>query len=259
MTLYFFSHLIQSLLFPPGVNFFIALIGFVVWRRSHILGKSLVAFAFISLWLLCMPIIAWRLIDNLQKQYSSPQMSNVIAQNNTSAIVVLGGGSVKSPEYENRETVSLATLARLQYAAYLHEKMHLPIIVSGGKANSALAAEADLMAEILARYFQIAASWKEDQSINTSDEARFLMPLFKEHHVDTIYLVTNAWHMPRSIYVFKQTGLNVIPAPMGYVTKTSKLSFLDCLPSSEGLSTSIMAIHEYVGLLWYRLYYRNKL
>ena len=253
MSSYFFiSHLIQVFLFPPGPNLLLGGIGFFIKKKWHLIGKSLIFISFVSLWLLSLPIISWQLMKRLEYQYFPLQINNFLKKNlKNSAIVVLGGGEEPAPEYEKNRAVSEATLHRLSFAAYLYHQTNLPIIVSGGGQKNASYTEADLMEEILKNTWRIPIKWKENKSTTTIEESQYLVPFLKKHEIYTIYLVTHAWHIPRSIYIFKNTGINVIPAPMGYTMMSTNQSLLDYLPSIVGLNNSVTALHEYVGLIWY--------
>ena len=70
--------------------------------------------------------------------------------------------------------------------------------------------------------------------------------------VHKILLVTHALHMPRAFRLFSDTGLEVIAAPTDF-SSTVTLRWTDFWPSAEGRITSQSALHEIVGLAWYRL------
>lgn len=260
MTLHNFSHFIQNWLFPPGLILLLMLCGYGLsfkWRRF---GKAVMMFAFVLLWLVSTPFIAQQLIDGLQNQYAPLQIEQAVTAANQTAIVVLGSGIENAVEYDNKHMLSEHTLSRLHYAAYLNTKTHLPIIVSGGNRDNKAYTEARLMREVLRDTYKITAPWQEDASQNTEEESRLLVPIAAAHGIHTIYLVTHAWHMPRSMYAFKRAfqpaGLTVIPAPMGYLAlKKSDNTLVNCLPALDALNASVYAIHEYIGLLWYRVVY----
>jgi uncharacterized SAM-binding protein YcdF (DUF218 family) len=73
--------------------------------------------------------------------------------------------------------------------------------------------------------------------------------------VNRIVLVTSAWHMPRSVWCFESHGFEVIPAPVDYLTEQEAYDLRSYLPRWTTLSDSGQALHEYLGLLWYRLRY----
>ena len=68
-------------------------------------------------------------------------------------------------------------------------------------------------------------------------------------------LVTSAWHMPRSLWCFRQQGMQVVPAPTDYLTMLHPRDSRSLLPDAGVLSDSAQALHEYIGLFWYHLRY----
>ncbi len=255
MQFYYVSHFLQIWLLPPGMNLMLAACGFLLLGFSKRIGKSLMIISFVSLWLLSTPIIAQILIDILQYQYPLLQPNKLQQKNTSSAIIVLGGGDEISPEYENGRILSDETQFRLHYAVFLYKKTHFPIIVSGGSLDKSASSEADLMLKELRDYFNIPAEWKEDKSITTRDEGNLMVPVLKKNRIDIAYLVTNAWHIARTMYTFhssfEHTNIKIIAAPMGYIIFQPNQKFLNYLPSLDGLKISSIAIHEYVGIFSY--------
>ena len=64
-------------------------------------------------------------------------------------------------------------------------------------------------------------------------------------------LVTSAWHMPRALATFAKAGWNVTPCPVDYRTgvKTPWTRY----SLSDGADKWHLALHEYLGLLLYRV------
>ena len=100
--------------------------------------------------------------------------------------------------------------------------------------------------------FHVPVQWAEEDSNNTFENAKYSYPLLHKAGIKRIYLVTHAWHMPRSVMAFQSAGFEVIPAPLAFTTryKTDLLSFI---PNAESLNTSEIFMHELIGLVWYRL------
>lgn len=91
----------------------------------------------------------------------------------------------------------------------------------------------------------------EDRSRDTEDEAVFLKPLLGEA---PFVLVTSAYHMPRSMALFRKLGMAQLPAPTGHLIKNapSIIQGIFC-PDSTYLYRSKLAIHEYLGIVWSKL------
>lgn len=98
----------------------------------------------------------------------------------------------------------------------------------------------------------------EDRSRNTYENALFSKRLVDPKPGDRWLLVTSAYHMPRSVGVFRQAGWPVIAYPVDYRTtgRPDLQRTLDQLvqPSvSDRLFELDLAIKAWVGLLAYRL------
>lgn len=252
MTIYAILPFIRPWFLPPGLNILLAIVGFCCYLHSQRLGKLLLVVSFISLWLCSAPIFSYNLIEILQNKYPSLALTALDQPPAHSAIVVLGGGDFISIELGNKLVVSDLDLNRLRYAVFLHKKTRLPLVVSGGHEAGASQTEADLMLQTLKDTFGVEAMLKEDKSNNTADEAKFLAPILKQKSIEVVYLVTNAWHMPRSVYSFREAGIQVIPAPMGYEVYDHHYTILSYLPDLHALAATSIAIHEFAGLLYYR-------
>lgn len=253
MTFFYFSHYLQAWLLPPGLHFFVVLLGVLTCLYSRKIGGFLITLGVLSLGLFSLPIVAYPLLNSLQDRYPILQVEDLKNNQSNVAIVVLGGGNTVRAEYGYKETVSDMTLHRVNYGAYLQLQTHLPIAVSGGKTS--ILPEAELMAKILDETFHIKVDALEDQSLTTADESQFLKPLLKRKQWKKIVLVTSAWHMPRSVYIFQCAGIPVIPAPMGHYVYGPGYSLLSFFPNMDALYASSLAMHEYVGLFWYRMRY----
>ncbi|MCZ6803061.1 MAG: YdcF family protein [Proteobacteria bacterium] len=77
----------------------------------------------------------------------------------------------------------------------------------------------------------------------------------KENGIDSIYLVTHAWHMPRAVMMFEHEGINVTPAPTIFVIDVTDPAWSYYIPSASALYGTRIALHEYIGMLWYKLRY----
>lgn len=254
--LFYLNHFVEVWLLPPGVNLLLAITGFLLWRFWPKTGKLLVAVSFISLWLLSTPVVTGYLINGLQYRYQPLKPAQLMTDKNAAIVVLEASLNMTTPEY-GKPTVSEGTLSRIRYAAFLHRMTEAPVLVSGNDPGNPTINQADYMANALKDYFNVPTQWKEDKGYNTALEGIHSAEILKKAGVRKIYLVTHAIHMPRAVYAFQGRGLDVIPAPTGYKSFEHSLGKLSgYLPAMDALSVSQGVLREYIGLLWYRLYYR---
>lgn len=214
------------------------------WRRG--LGITVISVAALALYLLSIPLVANRLLSTLE-----PATSADLSQP-AQAIVILGGGLyARTPEYGG-ETIDAITLERVRYGARLHRQTKLPILVTGGKLmNGQQTSEGALMAKSLREDFGVPVQWVEDQSHTTEENAVLTARMLRPLGVTRVYLVSHAWHMPRSTRVFAGAGLQPLAAPTGFTT-SFRGDLRNFIPSAKALRKSYYATHEALGLLWYR-------
>jgi uncharacterized SAM-binding protein YcdF (DUF218 family) len=88
----------------------------------------------------------------------------------------------------------------------------------------------------------------ENNSKNTFENARFSKALLQKTHLPPPYLlVTSAFHMRRSLMLFKHAGITVIPYPCNYLVGNDRIKITDFLPTSDALFIWEIYIKEVVG------------
>lgn len=235
---------IAAWLLPPGLFLLLIATGLIILGRKPRLGRGLITAGLFSLTLLSMPLVA----NRLQQLIEPAALQGIPAD--ATAIVCLGGGKrYAALDQGGGETINNATLARLRYTAQLARQSGLPVLVTGGKPLGGIS-EAVLMAGILRQEFNIPVHWVESNSVNTEENARLSARLLPPNA--KIILVTQAVHMPRAQTVFAKTGLKVIPAATDY-TNQEPLSLLSLQPKATALRNSSFALHELLGMLWYKM------
>jgi uncharacterized SAM-binding protein YcdF (DUF218 family) len=172
------------------------------------------------------------------------------------AIVILAGGKRTYAVEYGDDTLNSFSYERVRYAARLHSTTQLPVLVTGGMPSGGVRTEGALMREALTEEMRIPVRWVEDTSLTTWDNARLSAPIPKKAGIKRIFLVSHAWHLRRAVPQFEQQGLHVIPAGIDF-SDTRIDSPLSLLPSAPGLRDSTYALHEWLGILWYRI--RNQL
>lgn len=246
MGSFYFSRVLGTLLLPPGTFLLLLLAAWLSpWRW---LKRTLVGLCFFGLYLLS---TAW-CAGWLQKSLEIAPPLALSAVPRADAIVVLGAGRhLDMPEYGS-DTVNELTLERLRYAAQLYRVKRLPILVAGGMPGGGSQSEAKLMREVLENDYSIPVAWTETDSLTTWENAANSAPVLRRAGVKRILLVTHAGDLRRAAAVFRQQGLQVIPAGTRFarVQLDNPLIFL---PDAQSLVESTWALHEWLGLAWYKL------
>jgi uncharacterized SAM-binding protein YcdF (DUF218 family) len=245
VTAWELTNVTARLVLPPGLLFLVILVGLALVRTRPRYGVVLAFFGTLALYAMAMPIVGSMLLKSIETPYVDPA-----ADRSGSVIVVLGGGLHVSPEYGGL-TVSRHSLERVRYAAHLHKRIAKPVLLTGGNPTGSNSTEAREM-QVALREFGVTARWIEEASDNTFESARLSERVLRQAGITRIYLITHAWHMPRAKSAFEESGLEVIPAPMGYVSPMS-VRPLDFLPSASAFEKSWFFFREIAGLAWYRL------
>lgn len=246
MTAWFVTNLIAAALLPP-LSLVILLGTGLALRRRPRLSMSLILLSTVALYALSTPWVGGVLLKTLE--ISTPLAPADL--NTADAIVVLGGGRrIEAAEYGG-DTLNGISLERLRYAAHLQRLSGLPVLVTGGKPGGGILAEGEIMHRVLQSEYGITARWVEDGALDTWDNARHAAALLKPAGVRRIALVTHAWHLRRAAPLFRAHGLEVLPAGIQF-SRTGLDSVFGILPTPAGLRDSSFALHEWLGILWYK-------
>lgn len=88
----------------------------------------------------------------------------------------------------------------------------------------------------------------ENQSRNTLENAAFSKILLSQKHLKPPYLlVTSAFHMRRSLAIFKKQKVEVVPYPCCYIAGNGEFTITDLIPDAGPLSTWNFYVKEVVG------------
>ena len=236
---------------PPLALLLLALLGVLLaWRKKRG-GLALITLSLLALWLLsCHGTAVW-LARHALPQFA-PVSAAQLKAGGIQAIVILGGGLLpEAPEYGGAPQPSPYTAARLRYGVWLARQSGLPLAFTGGTGWAADGmqplSEAEVVAKVALQDYGATLRWNEAASRDTSGNARLLAPMLQRDGVRRIALVTDVWHMPRSVAAFERAGLTVMPAPMGFVLPIER-DLLQWLPTAQGLLASRHVLRECLAL-----------
>ena len=251
-TYWLITNAFAVLALSPTVFVVLGISGLLISRRYLYIGRSLIVLSIALLLALSTDAGSAWLIRSLEQQ--SVELT-AIEKNKSQAIVVLGGGRARVASSDgDYDHVGPITLMRLRAAAHLQRQTQLPLLVSGGAPDGAGESEAVLMARSLKEDFNVEARWVESNSINTNQNASLSAQLLRKENIQQIFLVTDAIHMPRARWAFEHAGLRVAPVPSQFVA-SGDFQLSRFIPNAQSLKNSHYAIHEWLGLLVYRLRY----
>jgi uncharacterized SAM-binding protein YcdF (DUF218 family) len=252
----YLSKFLPVLFYPVGLAGMLALgaIAAMYFNRKRT-SFVLTALSVATLWSFSSPLIAHILVRTLESKYDQQ-----IVYPKVPAIVLLGGCT--RPAMPPRTTVEVScTGDRVLYAARLYRQGAAPtIICTGGKLEFVYnypGSEAMCMANILTDVCGIdtSAIIIEPRAENTHDHAPNVEKILRERGMKKeIILVTSAMHMYRSVRIFRKQGYTVFPAPADYWEDTKiQMNLLAFFPRVESLFASTNALHEYFGIIAYKM------
>ena len=164
------------------------------------------------------------------------------------AVVVLGGG-VRYDETGEPFLPGAYTLERLVAAEEATRDRDWPVFCCGGRVQGGSGGtEGDLMARFLRHRDPRREVVAETGSRTTWENLIQVGEILRRRGIRRVVLVTNAFHMPRSLATAQRLlkGFEVYPWPAGRLTDRSPLGAADFLPLS--LNGSVLGLREWVGL-----------
>ncbi len=240
---------IETCLLPPAGPLLLGLLALLLaWKRRR-LGIALLVLSVLSLIASSLPWLGAWALTTLQTHRA---LDLGALPGDAQAIVVLSAEmDVGAPEY-GAQTVGPMTLQRVRYAAALHRRTGLPILVSGGLLAGHTEAHAASMQRTLQEDFQVVVRWAEARSLDTRENARYSADLLRGDGIRRVLLVTHAWHMPRAQAAFAAAGIDAIAAPTAFAALPSEATSA-WLPRWGGMRDTCLALHEWLGRAYYAI------
>lgn len=229
------------------------LMGGTRWRRKGLvlaaiggLGLAIAGFSPLGVWLA-------RTLEN-----RFPLQGQEMAA--PTGILVLGGSidQVTTAARGGQVTLAAAPSRITEAVALAHRYPSARLVFTGG-SNALLRADALGEAEAAAKLFVELGIAREritieNQSRNTYENAVLTKAMVTPRPGERWLLVTSAWHMPRSVGIFRRAGFAVVPYPTDFETRnTERELWRPILPASRGLDLVDRMAREWLGLLAYRV------
>jgi uncharacterized SAM-binding protein YcdF (DUF218 family) len=251
-----FRYFVKNLLLPPGI--FLLLLLFAWWLRHSRprLARGLFAVGLVGLWAMSLPIVAEWSARGIESIPPLPRNEWATLAQRADAIVVLGAGRKRGDPTWGADAPSDLEMERMRYAARLSKLSGLPILTTGGLHYGEPPSEASIMADSLKDDFGLTVRWQEEESRTTWENAYMTAAILQPLGIKRVVVVTQGWHMPRSVWSFEKAGFTVIPAPVGFLSVDNARPFGGWSPEARAVWQNGQLINEAAGLVAYPLFYR---
>ncbi|HAD81721.1 MAG: hypothetical protein A2509_07165 [Candidatus Edwardsbacteria bacterium RIFOXYD12_FULL_50_11] len=250
--MFIFKKIISGIIMPLPVAMLLLAAGILlIWPlKKKRAGWIVAAVSFLSLLLLGYGIIGDMMLSDLENRYPAPV--GIETHAGVKWVVVLGGGMNSDPRLPVTSQLSNSSAVRTIEGIRIHRLLKgsrllfsggpvfNPVPEGQGMAQLALALgvpRGEMMTEILSR--------------DTEEQARLIKGLVG---ADSVFLVTSAVHLPRSMALFRRSGVACIAAPTDFLYK-KELQFNPSrlFPGYGGFRKAEAGWHEYMGTLYGRI------
>lgn len=236
-----------SLVFLLGLSSLLLML--LRWRRTALGALSA---AMLVLFLTLYTTTGSYLLQGLEARFPRPASDPA----NVACMIVLGGA------FETEVTTARGGIELNQAADRFVEALRLAllypnarILVSGGDGSLSGAYEGDAAASV--RFFQAFGLSPdrlvmETTSRNTDENAQNSRQILADNGLSNCLLITSAFHMPRSVGLFRKAGLAVTPWPTDFRTTGKAALGFDFTQPTLNAQQMATATREWVGLVAYR-------
>ncbi len=253
--MYLLNKIVGGLLNPLVVGLVMVIVsGLCLWRHWRKAGFGLLIVAVAWLWLWSTPMMYRWMGGALESEWPVVRAEDAPIAD---AIVLLGGGmGANTNVYPYAEMWNGAD--RVWHAARLYKAGKAPVVIPTG------AGERECSVPLL-RDLGVpeSAIRVEPAARNTEENARFVEKILEPRNTQNtrkrVLLVTSAWHMRRSVLMYRKyaPSLEIVPAAADYeatVQTGHPLCFKDIWPDTNALFANSYIFKEYLGYWGYRLF-----
>ncbi len=217
-------------------GFLLLLLGFLLYGASTALGPAI-------------------LLRPLERPYYETQLP---PPGPSTGVMVLGGGYWVGPE--GKTMLGPFTVTRLVRGMEAARALDGWILCSGTAVlSSGDTKSVQPLGNVMA-HFARQWGWKgdilaENGSRTTWENIRLAQPLLRAKDAERVILVTDAFHMNRSLAMARRTfSIPVYPFPSTFLGGTEEWTFQSFLPTMGELMKSWYGLHEWLGIVAYGFY-----
>lgn len=249
--MYYINKIVGFLVSPIGGVIAGGVIAVVCARLGRKrMAKWIGGFTVAWLWLWMMPIMTWVVGVPLEREFLVDGKVPLVESFPEADAIVLLGGSMGIETNLSSYAEMWSGADRVWQAARLYKAGKAPkVITTSGmvvETTFPLLRDLGVPDEVL---------MKVDDARNTEEEAKSIGKI----GVRRILLVTSAWHAKRARLMFKKyaPSVEVVCAPADFensIVAARPFSFSDFLPDPGAFMGNSVALHEWVGIVGYKLF-----
>ena len=255
--MYLLNKIVGGLLNPLVIGLVLVIVGgLCLWRNWRKAGFGLLIGAVVWLWLWSTPMTYRWMGGALESEWPVVKAEDAPTAD---AIVLLGGGMGSNTNvYPYAEMWNGAD--RVWHAARLYKAGKAPIVIPTGAGEKESSVPLLLDLGVPEGAIRV-----EPEARNTEENAKFVEKILEPRNTQNtrkrVLLVTSAWHMRRSVLMYRKyaPSLEIIPAAADYeatVNTSHPFCFKDIWPDTNALFANSYIFKEYLGYWGYRLFRR---
>jgi uncharacterized SAM-binding protein YcdF (DUF218 family) len=250
-TLILFKKFLLYLFYPSTLIFlFLLLVAIYVILEKRRERRRLLLFVAVFLYYLSTtPVLPYLLLKSLERGVKQP---NIQLTKEVKYIVLLTGGINLGENLSLEEKITSEGMRRLLGTLkILRENPKAKLIILGGSYEEGK--EAEYYRKFLENFGVKALSI--DTPLDTLSSAKDLKNILPQG--EPFLLLSSAYHLPRATFIFRKEGLNPIPYPTHFAHHlcVPRLTLRNLFPKPLYLDLTNIAVHEYLGLAYYKLKY----
>jgi uncharacterized SAM-binding protein YcdF (DUF218 family) len=239
---------------PVALLLYIGLAGVILsFTRFGRIGRILMASAILGLAVGLFTPLGTALLRPLEDRFPQPPTDMAPP----TGIIVLGGALDPKTSEARGQTILASDANRLTAAVELARRYPEARVVYSGGAGflwSESPPEAYVARDLwLALGLPAERISFEAKSRNTFENALYTRELLDPQPGQSWLLVTSAWHMPRSVGIFRRVGMSVVPFPVAYHTFGDARDWQWNAGTIDRLFALNYAVREWIGLFVYWL------
>jgi uncharacterized SAM-binding protein YcdF (DUF218 family) len=231
------------LILPASSALLLWIAGLLLWKRRRV-ACFLFAAGLVWLFVACLPVAGLLLMQKLEDEAGPYADPAALSAKGARHIVVLSGG-FREGDLTPADRIGCSIL-RVMEAVRLWRAMPSAKIVLTGGVIPGLNREVSLAAALADVTVGLGVPREklilESDSWTTEDQAEMARSIVG---TEPFALVTSAYHMPRSLMLFRRAGLAPLPAPADFTARRIPLDYSTLLPQADGLWLMQTVVKEY--------------